>query len=396
MKRIAVLITFFVVAACSKPAGVVKESEIPVFAQKVNASFDDGAAELISFYTDPLKPQHGQSFKIVSFWRFKKQLSEGWKMFYHFEDPSGEQIFVYDHPFADGRMKELPLNDIIRDDAAVKELPVWFDSDKMIVHAGFFKGNDRMTPEPALNDGKNRAKLPPVEISKPKLVKKQMKVYAVAGESRNQIKIDGKLKESYWQNAQTGGKFWLTSGENMAQKQTIVRTAMDEKYFYVSFDCEDDDVYATLKNSDDKIYDHDDVVEIFVDGDGDKDEYWEMQVSAAGVKFDASFKGGPRKGMDVAWDSGIKFAVQVDGTLNKSDDTDKGWSAEIAIPWATIVDSTHIPPKDGDVWKAYMYRIDRNGGNKKPEFSAWVPPYKGDFHYLRNMGDLIFVYEEIL
>ncbi len=396
MKKIVLLVVLLVAAACSKPAGVVKESEIPVFAQKVNASFDDGAAELISFYTEPLKPQHGQSFKVVSFWRFKKQLSDGWKMFFHFEDPAGEQIFVYDHPFADGRIKELPLGDIIRDDAAIKELPVWFDSDKMIVHAGFFKGNDRMTPEPALDDGKKRAKLPPVEISKPKLVKKQMKVFAVAGESRNQIKIDGKLKESYWQNAQTGGKFWLTSGENMAQKQTNVLTAMDEKFLYIAFDCEDDDVYATLKNNDDKIYDHDDVVEVFIDGDGDKDEYWEMQVSAAGVKFDSSFKGGPRKNQDVAWDSGIKYAVQVDGTINKSDDTDKGWSAEIAIPWATIADSVNIPPKDNDVWKVYFYRIDRNGNGKKAEFSAWVPPYKSDFHYLRFMGDLIFVYEEIL
>ncbi|HNT28564.1 MAG TPA: carbohydrate-binding family 9-like protein, partial [bacterium] len=143
-------------------------------------------------------------------------------------------------------------------------------------------------------------------------------------------------------------------------------------------------------------YDHDDVVEIFIDANGDRKDYWEMQVSAAGVKFDASFKGGPRKNMDVAWDSGIKYAVQVNGTLNKPDDADKGWTAEIAIPWKSIADAVNNPPKDGDIWKAYLYRIDRNGSGKRPEFSAWVPPYKGDFHYLRFMGDLVFVYEEIL
>lgn len=382
--------------SCSKPAGVVAESEIPPYAQKVSALLDDGNIELYAFYTEPLKPQHGQSFKVVSFWRFKKQPPDGYKLFFHFEDPSGEQIFVYDHPLADGRFKELPLKGLIRDDASIKELPVWFDSDRIALHAGFFKDDKRLTPDPKFNDGKDRMKLPEIEISKPKLVKKQLKVFAVAGESRKQIKIDGKLKESYWQNAQTGGKFWLTTGENTARQQTNVLTAMDEKYLYFAFDCEDDDVHATLKDNDDKIYDHDDVVEIFIDANGDRKDYWEMQVSAAGVKFDASFKGGPRKNMDVSWDSGIKYAVQVNGTLNKPDDTDKGWTAEIAIPWKSIADAVNNPPKDGDIWKAYLYRIDRNGSGRKPEFSAWVPPYKGDFHYLRFMGDIVFVYEEIL
>jgi len=382
--------------ACSKPAGVVSENEIPPYAQKVHATMNDGAIELIAFYTEPLKPKHGDSFKVVSFWRVTEDLPAGYKMFYHFEDPSGEQIFVHDHPFADARFPELPLKHIIRDDAAIKELPAWFDSDKMVVHTGFFKENARIIPEPKFNDGKDRLRLPAIEITKPNIVRKQLKVYAVAGQSRGKIKVDGKLSESFWQNAQSGGKFWLTNGTNLAKQQTNVMAAMDEKYLYFAFDCEDGDVYATLKQNDDKIYDHDDVVEVFLDGNGDKDDYWEIQVSAAGIKFDSSFKGGPRKNQDVSWDSGIKYAVQVSGTLNDPKDADKGWSAEIAIPWASIKDSPRIPPKDGDVWKAYIYRIDRTASGKTPEFSAWVPPYKGDFHYLRFMGDLVFVYEEIL
>ncbi len=390
------LVAVTVLLACSNPPGVVSESEIPPYAQKVNAKLNDDTIELIAFYTEPLKPKHGESFKVVSFWRFTEDLPGGYKMFFHFEDPSGEQIFVHDHPFADGRFPEIPLRKIIRDDASVKELPRWFDSDKMVILTGFFKENARLIPEPKFNDGKDRLKLPAIEITKPNIVRKQLKVYAIAGESRKKTKVDGKLAESFWQNAQSGGKFWLTNGLNLAKQQTNVMVTMDEKYLYFAFDCEDNDVYATLKQNDDKIYDHDDVVEIFIDADGDKDEYWEIQVSAAGVKFDSSFKGGPRRNQDVAWDSGIKYAVQVNGTLNKSDDTDKGWSAEIAIPWTVIADAPHVPAKDGDVWKAYIYRIDRSGGGKAPEFSAWVPPYRGDFHYLRFMGDLVFVYEEIL
>ncbi len=398
MSKFLFLLSFLVIAVlgCSKPEGVVDESELPTFAQKVNAKLGDGAVELVAFYTEPLKPQHGQSFKVVAFWRFNKELDPAWKMFYHLEDESGEQRFVVDRVLRDGNMKKIPLKKIIRDDVNVKELPRWFDSDKLLVRNGFYKGDDRLTPEAQWNDGKGRLKLPPIETTKPKMVKKQIKVYAVAGESRDKIKIDGKLNESFWANAQTGGKFWKTDGSNMSEAQTNVMVAMDDKNLYFAFDVEDEDITATLKNNDDPIYDHDDVVEVFIDGDGDKDEYWEMQVSAGGVKFDSSFKGGPRQNQDKAWDSKMRYAVTLDGTLNDHTDKDKGWKVEIAIPWETIADSKNIPPKDGDIWKTYFYRIDRNGGDKQDEFTAWVPPYKGDFHYLRFMGDMIFVYEEIL
>ncbi len=388
------LITTFALVSCKKEVGVVSESEIPPMAKKVNVKLEDGSAELISFYTEPLKPRHGESFKVVTFWKFNKQLPEGYKMFFHFEDEKGEQRFKKDRFFLDGKAKNPAVGKIIRDDANIKELPAFFDSDKLVVNIGLFKGNKRYSVQGKYSDGKNRIKLPVVKTDKPNIVRKKFDAYVVASDSRKQIRIDGKLKESFWKNAQTGGRFWRTNGKKMADSETDVMIAYDDKYLYVGWNVKDKDIFSPYKKNDDPIYNRD-VVEIFIDADGDKDEYYELQVSPAGVKFDSSFKGGPRKNQDIAWDSGMKFAVSLDGTLNKHDDVDKGWTAEMAIPFSAIKDAPNNPPKDGDTWKMYLYRIDHSKKGRA-EYTAWIPPYRGDFHYLRFMGDLKFVYEEIL
>jgi hypothetical protein len=388
---------FLTVISCTKHEGVVKEGDIPMFAQKTNAKLNDGNIELVAWMTEPSKPRHGESFKIFTYWKFKEQLPEGWKIFYHFENETGEERFVHDNEFLGGRVKKLALNKVIKEETEIKELPRHFDTDSMYIRTGFFKEKERTIPEDKYNDGQNRLNLGPLEITQPNILRKRMDVYAVAGRSRNQIEIDGEFKESFWENASKDDKFWQSRGNDLAKIKTTVMTVMDDKYLYVGFDVEDKDIYAEYKNDDDPIYEKDDVVEIFIDPRGEGKIYYEIQVSAAGVKFDTKFNG-RRKNRDDLWDSKIKYAVKIDGTLNDPGDEDKGWSAEIAIPWESIEDSPDIPPKDGQTWKVFFYRINRYSDKKSQssDFTAWTPPYSGDFHNLKYMGELHFVYEEIL
>lgn len=398
MKKLLLLfIFFFVMTSCESHEGVVSESDMPAFTKKVKMSLNNGGAELLGWYTEPIKPRHGESFKIVTFWKFNKKLEEGWKLFFHFEDASGEERFVYDHELLDGKVSDVATGKIIKDVAVIKELPMAFDTDEMHILSGFFKGKKRAKPEDKYNDGKDRLKVGVVKITKPQIRRKQMEVYAISGRSRDNIKVDGEFKESFWKNASADDKFWQVNGKKMSSIKTKVMAVMDGKYLYVGFDVKDDDIFAKMKNNDDPIYDHDDVVEIFIDPRGEGEKYYEIQVSAAGVKFDSSFNG-RRKDRNDSWDSGIKYAVKVDGTLNNSKDKDNGWSAEILIPWKSIEDASSSPPKDGERWKAFFYRINRHTGkkSKSDDFSAWTPPYAGDFHNIKYMGDLVFVYEEIL
>ena len=399
MKKLLLLIVsvVFVMAACKSHEGVVSESDMPAFTQKVKMSLDNGDTELLGWYTDPMKPRHGESFKLVTFWKFNKKLKDGWKLFFHFEDETGTERFIYDHEILDGKVKDIATGKIIKDVSVIKEIPMGFDTDEMHILTGFFKGKKRTEPEKKYNDGNNRLKVGVAKITKPQIRRKKMEVYAISGRSRDNIKVDGEFKESYWKNASADDKFWQVKGKQMSSVKTKVMAVMDGKYLYIGFDVKDDDIFAEMKNNDDPIYDHDDVVEIFIDPRGEGKKYYEIQVSAGGVKFDASFNG-RRKNRNDGWDSGIKYAVKVDGKLNDNKEKDKGWSAEILIPWASIEDAPNIPPKDGESWKVFLYRINRHTGKKSTsdDFSAWTPPYAGDFHNIKFMGDLVFVYEEIL
>lgn len=395
MKLLMVIVMFFILSSCSTHEGVV--GELPKNAIKTGMKLNDGKVEFMGFYTEPIKPRHGESFKIVTFWKFDEQLGDGWKLFYHFEDEKGEEHFKYDHEFIDGKVKKLALGKIIKDEAVIKELPRHFDTDTMFVRGGFFKGKERTKPEKQFNDGKNRLNMAQIKITKPNILRKKMEVYTIAGNSRKQTKVDGEFKESYWANASKDDKFWISSGEGLSSVKTSVMAVMDHNYLYIGFDAEDSDIYAEQKNNDDPLYDTDDVVEIFIDPRGEGKIYYEIQVSAAGIKFDSKFNG-RRKNRDDSWDSKIKYAVKVDGKLNDSNEKDKGWRAEIAIPWSSIEDAPVNPPKDGDTWKVFFYRINRHTGkkSKSDDFTAWTPAYAKDFHNIKFMGELVFVYEEIL
>ena len=397
MKTVRFLFLLLTIAtiliSCGSHEGVVTEKDIPPYAVKVNAPLNNGDMELLSFYTQPLKPRHGEPFELITFWRFKKQLPDGWKLFFHFEDRSGDQRFVYDHAFLNGKVKELALGKIIKDVAQIKELPKTFDTEKMVMKTGFFKGNERTKPAKKFDDGTGRLVAGIIKTDAPTLLKKKLSVYAIAMDS---VKMDGKLKESFWGNASVGTPFWRSRGDKVAPVQTKVMAVMDKYNLYIAFQVEDSDIHAIQTKDDAPLYDTDDVVEIFIDANGDGKNYYEMQVSAAGIKFDSSFTS-RRKGRNDAWDSKIKYAVSLNGTMNNSKDSDKGWSVEIAIPWESIKDAQNSPPKDGDVWKAFFYRINRYTDKKATadDYTAWQPPYAGDFHNVRMMGELLFVYEQI-
>ena len=69
------------------------------------------------------------------------------------------------------------------------------------------------------------------------------------------------------------------------------------------------------------------------------------------------------------WDfPGLRTAVQVQGTLNDNSDIDKGWTVEIAFPWAgmtQLAGGRNLPPEDGDIWRIFLGRFGKLAiGNK--------------------------------
>jgi len=89
------------------------------------------------------------------------------------------------------------------------------------------------------------------------------------------------------------------------------------------------------------------------------------------------------------------MAAQVDGTLNNSEDEDKGWTCEMAISWADIARGTLVRsevPVPGDRWRIGLYRINvkEHGDEKFAEYGAWSPTGTW-YHNPKLFGHVIFV-----
>src|SRR5205807_618225 len=83
--------------------------------------------------------------------------------------------------------------------------------------------------------------------------------------------IDGELNDPVWQKAAPVILQGSLDGRPV-RFRTEAKVAWDPQNLYVAFDCEDPDVWGTLKNHDDPIY-NESVVEIFVDANADQKTY---------------------------------------------------------------------------------------------------------------------------
>jgi Carbohydrate family 9 binding domain-like len=202
------------------------------------------------------------------------------------------------------------------------------------------------------------------------------------------ITIDGELAEPAWDKAAVTPPFVRSMDGQRATAATEARLLWDDLNLYVAFQCEDTNVSGRFFKDDEQLYTSN-VVEIFVNPSGDSSRYDEIEVAPTNALFDASFTGGPRKGMELAWSSHARHAVHVDGTLNDSRDVDRGWTVELAIPFASLTGMDKPRPQRGDRWKFNLYRL-RQGPGQPGEGQAFSPPMRGDFHALDRFATMRF------
>lgn len=202
------------------------------------------------------------------------------------------------------------------------------------------------------------------------------------------IVVDGILSEAAWDKAAIAGPFVRSLDGKPATAATEARLLWDDEYLYVAFQSEDPNVAGKFFHDDEPLYTSN-VVEIFVNPSGDGARYDEIEVAPTNALFDASFSGGPRQNMNLAWSSRARHAVHVDGTLNDAHDVDRGWTVELAIPFAALTGMDKPKPARGDRWKFNLYRL-RQGPGQPGEGQALSPPLRGDFHALDRFATLRF------
>lgn len=213
----------------------------------------------------------------------------------------------------------------------------------------------------------------------------------IAIRSLSQIIMDGLLNDPVWKNAPKIHLRDSDTGEKITDSTfaTWALTCYDENNLYIAFVCNDRDIYSSLTNRDQHLWEQE-AVEVFIDVDDEPNTYIEIELSPSNVLFD-SYIVDP---VDIDVDEtskfdlpGIKTAVVVDGTVNKRDDEDKKWTAEIAIPFADMVKDFNAEILKDAKWKINYYRIDRDADG--PVHYAWSPT-GGRFHKPSVFGTLIF------
>ena len=343
----------------------------------------DGSVKYLGAKVEPKSPKAGDVVHLSHYFTAVKPPPQGWAFFVHIVDGnSGQMLQNVDHEIQNGAapLASWPVGKVI-EDAQSFRMPSYPGPLQFLI--GFWKGDQRLPIDQLpVQDGQQRMRGPILESPQQALPEYR------TPKTAKPPTIDGKLDDAAWQAAPAVQLNSSMDG-SPANRKTTARVLWDDKFLYVAFDCDDPDVWGTLKNKDDAIY-NEEAVEVFLDANGDGKTYNELQVSPHNVQFDAAFVA-RRSDLETAkkWESGMVTAVNVRGTLD-DDQPDQGWSAEMKIPLANLMEVPPLPPKKGDVWRFNLYRLEHHVHREQIEGTSFSPLFVGDFHHLPRFGKLIF------
>ncbi|MAO82940.1 MAG: hypothetical protein CMH50_03525 [Myxococcales bacterium] len=347
----------------------------------------DGAVCLSEVSLSSTSIDPGREVTLQITWFVRREPGKDWRVFLHgSRNRKTAHRFSEDHDPLAGRYptRDWKAGDLIFEQRQLR-VPPQTPPGSYELWGGLYRGDERLQPSQGTRDGQGRALWGVLTVEGQVEPLPQAFVRRV----NQPLVVDGKLDEPAWQEAATLGPFDHYDGNGHGRYRTTAKVLWDDQALYLAFHCPDPDIHSPYTERDDPIYESE-AVEIFLDPDGDRDAYVELQVAPTGVQFDASFKGGARQGMNTGWNHPYEAKVHVDGTLNRSADQDVAWTAEWRIPFAGLEAS----PKPGDRWKANLFRLDRvrrqDGRIEHTDATAWSAPLSGDFHQLDRFGELVF------
>jgi hypothetical protein len=365
----------------------------------VNADLD-GKIVYLGLDVDPVPLEPGKDVTLTHYWKLVASPGDGWRTFTHVEAPGKQSFINADHTPVHGKypVGAWKVGDIVRDAHTIRLPPNW-SQPTVEVYVGLWRGPARLPVKtgPHDNEGRVLAASIPVRVSATAAAPRKRYVARMVTKPP---KIDGKLDDAAWAGVPSTGPFVNTLSGAPVPQLTEAKLLWDKKFLYVAFDNADSDVWAKLDKRDDKLWTQE-ADELMIDADGNGRTYIELQVAPNGNIFD-TYLPERRKYEDTidpklkpySWNSKLNAKVHVDGTLNKREDQDKGWTVEMALPLEDVKgmdtkSAVRLPPVPGDVWRINMYRMDVPEG-KPQQASGWSPPLVGDFHALDRFGELVF------
>jgi hypothetical protein len=196
--------------------------------------------------------------------------------------------------------------------------------------------------------------------------------------SDDQMTIDGKITEMEWKNAPWSSDFVNMAWPRVSTKpalRTRMKMLWSDTTLYIAAELQEPHVTAKMTQHDDDLY-KENAFELFIDPDGDNQNYLELEINALNTVMDLTMdkpyrdRGAPDKSFEL---TGMKTAVHIDGTLNDNSNTDRGWTIEMAIPFAALKSISGVDrPKDAQQWRVNFARAEYVSESES-HYTSWSP-----------------------
>ena len=220
------------------------------------------------------------------------------------------------------------------------------------------------------------------------------------------IVVDGKLDDAAWQEVPWTDDFVDIEGDRkpLPRFRTRAKMLWDDQYFYIAAELTEPHIWGTLTTHDSVIFQDNDF-EVFIDPNSDNHEYYEFEMNVLNTGWDLLLPRPYKDGGHAVngWEiPGLKTGVAIDGSLNDPQDTDRGWSVELAFPWAALGELAFkpTPPREKDQWRIDFSRVEwqhevvdgkyrRVPGTKEDNW-VWSPQGVIDMHRPETWGIVQF------
>ena len=221
-------------------------------------------------------------------------------------------------------------------------------------------------------------------------------------------RIDGLIDDACWRRGRRVTVCRARDG-SLSPVSMEASVCWDARALYVALRIPDADVWSVARGHDDPLLPGDEVVEFMIaavsptDPTASPTRYYEVEVSPSGERLDLALRADPGQptlpgagaasACDPGWNPRIELAVTVDGTRDsplESLDVDRGWTVELALPFASLPRSMRSPSA-GTLWRFNLFRVERPRTPKaEPRLVCWSPSLSPSFHRPGRFGWLIF------
>lgn len=331
----------------------------PRLDRKVEAELE-GRVLYLGLEVDKDRVRPGEIVKLTHYWRSLRAVDPGWEIFVNLSDGAG-RTEVLEHRAIGGRYPAARwrAGQVIRD-AHTFTLPADWKAASATVQVGLRKGAARLKVSRGPGTGADRVIAAALEVEQPRPSLPRSRVMQiVATRAPRPPTIDGKLEDPVWARCTPSDPLRRATGD---APRTVVRVAWDPDRLYLGFESEDAEISSPPAGCEAGTGSGD-LVGLLLQVDAE--ERLELVVGPGGTGCLRRVRSGSSPPWRAA--SELKAGIAIDGTLDRGEDRDRVWTAELALPWRVLGGRA---ASAGETIRVNFFRIEAPGARAP---IAWSP-----------------------